>query len=176
MLKSNILWVKSVCARTLFKWNNYICFSQNMYMKFGTALICLVFLFFSCGKDKYASKPTLTLKSMSGNYVPVGAGIQFSLEFTDAEGDITGAVGIQKISSTCDQASYIDTLKYVIAAFPSTHNQKGEILLSLGPNDLLPIECNGVDTIEQATFKFWVRDKGGNLSDTLTAPPVTILK
>ncbi|PWT95770.1 MAG: hypothetical protein C5B52_17145 [Bacteroidetes bacterium] len=145
-------------------------------MRFGTALFFLLFLSISCSKDKYASKPQLTLKEMSGNYVPKGAGLQFTIEFTDAEGDLTGAVGIQKISSTCDLASYIDTLKFVIPSFPATQNQKGDLLITLESIDLVPIECNGQDTVEQATFKFWVKDKGGNISDTLTAPPVTILK
>jgi hypothetical protein len=145
-------------------------------MKFGSIFLFAVLVSFSCSKDKYASKPQLTLKDISGNYVPRGAGIQITIEFTDAEGDITGNVGVQKISSTCDQASYIDTLKYAIPSFPSTNNQKGDILLTFSTLDLAPFECNGQDTLEQATFKFWVNDKGGHQSDTLVLPPITIEK
>ncbi len=89
---------------------------------------------------------------------------------------LPGNVGVQKISSTCDQASYIDTLKYAIPSFPSTNNQKGDILLTFSTLDLAPFECNGQDTLEQATFKFWVNDKGGHQSDTLVIPPITIEK
>ena len=145
-------------------------------MKSGSVFFLLLFLSLSCSKEKYASKPQLSLKDMSSSIIPKGSGLQITIEFTDAEGDLTGPMGVEKISSTCDLASYIDTLKYTLPDFPSSNNQKGEILLTFSSLDLAPIECNALDTVEQAVFKFWVKDKGGNQSDTLTTPPITIQK
>ena len=131
----------------------------------------------SCSKDKFKSSPQLTFKESSSDFVPVGGDINFKITFTDAEGDLSGTVRVQKISSSCGNAGYIDSNKFIIPSFPASNNQKGEILISMQyAVDLKPVRCTAIDSVETATFKFWVRDAAGNYSDTATSGPIIILK
>lgn len=142
----------------------------------------------ACSKDKFNSKPTLTLKETSGNYIPLGDnyGVRFTLEYTDAEGDIAGQpLCVEKLSSSypCVNSNYdptyIDTTGqfFVIpASVPQSSNQKGEIVVTLTDLLLARIRCNDNDTVEDATFKFWFKDKEGNISDTVTSPIIKIEK
>ncbi|MFT3946181.1 MAG: hypothetical protein QM763_04330 [Agriterribacter sp.] len=155
-------------------------------MKLRLAIFFL-FAIVSCGKDKFNSKPTLTLKETSGNYVPLGNyAVKFTLEYTDAEGDIGGQpLCVQKLSSSypCVNSNYdptyIDTAGqfFVIpATLPESSNQKGEIVVTLSDILLNRIRCTEDDTLEDATFKFWFKDRAGNVSDTVTSPVIKIEK
>ena len=185
MLKSNIRVAMPVYDERLFKGNIYICFNEYSNMKIRLAILFLIFVTASCSKDKFSEKPSLKLKEVSGNYVPLGDyAVRFTIEYTDAEGDIAGVpLFIEKISSSSPCAdgnrvpSYLDSLSFTIPAdVPPTNNQKGEIIITLQEQNLKRIACSPADTTEQATFKFWFRDKAGNVSDTITAPPITIEK
>ncbi|MBX2922676.1 MAG: hypothetical protein KF746_10830 [Chitinophagaceae bacterium] len=156
-------------------------------MKPIPVIILFLALAVSCSKDKFESKPTLKLKEMIGNYAPrVGNPmIQYVLEYTDAEGDIAGVpIWVQKNSSKspCDpdptiEVSYTDSSSFTISEeVPPTVNQKGEITIIIKEQYFARIKCNPSDTVEQAVFKFWFKDQAGNMSDTVTAPPITIEK
>lgn len=150
----------------------------------------LLFVFFSmliiasCSKDKFSDKPMLTLKSVSSKHVPKGGVIQIKIEYTDAQGDIAGVpLFAEKQSSSypCDDSSkkptFLDSLSYIIPGdVPATSNQKGEIVVTWEYYQLQPIACDGADTVESATFKFWLRDQAGNMSDTVSTPIITIEK
>lgn len=161
-----------------------------MKLIYGVLLLCIISVA-SCSKDKFSSKPTLKIKEVSGNYVPydpsgtIDYSVQFILEYTDAEGDLADMpVCFQKISSSspCSDGSRdpnsLDTTNFKIPNdLPATSNQKGEIVITLTRSqDLKPIACNPLDTLEEATFKFWLRDQAGNPSDTVTAPVIKIEK
>jgi len=157
-------------------------------MKPWIAVSLFVLLIVSCSKDKFSSKPTLKFKEMSGNYLPIGDyAIRFTLEYTDADGDIAGQpFSIKKLSSSAspdnpcsngNEPYYTDSTKYSIPAdVPATTNQKGEIVVTITSLLAYPQKCDDFDSTEEATFKFWFKDKAGNVSDTVTAPPVTIQK
>lgn len=150
----------------------------------------LLFVFFSmliiasCSKDKFSDKPMLKLTSVSSQHIPVGSAIQITMEYTDAQGDLAGVpLFVQKLSSSypCDDGSkdptFLDSLSYIIPGdVPATSNQKGEIVVTWEYFQLQPIACDGVDTVESATFKFWLRDQAGNMSDTVSTPIITIEK
>jgi len=59
---------------------------------------------------------------------------------------------------------------------PLSANQKGAIVITISDLLLNRIACDPLDTLEDATFKFWFKDQAGNVSDTVTTPPVTIQK
>ncbi|MBN8860329.1 MAG: hypothetical protein J0H29_18200 [Sphingobacteriales bacterium] len=158
-------------------------------MKLSLAISFLVLIIVSCSKDKFSSKPTLKLKEVSGNYLPLGDdyAIRFTLEYTDADGDIAGQpFSIEKLSSSAspdnpcsngNEPYYTDSTKYAIPAdVPATANQKGEIVVTIAGLLANPQKCDEYDSTEQATFKFWFKDQAGNVSDTVTTPPVTIQK
>lgn len=153
-------------------------------MKISFAVCCIILFSVSCGKDKFSDKPVLKFKSISSTHIPKGGVVQFRFEYTDAQGDIAGVpLYVEKLSSSypCDDGSkdptFIDSTKYLIPSdLPPSTNQKGEIIVTWEYYQLQPIPCNPSDTLEEATFKFWLKDLAGNISDTLTAPSITIEK
>lgn len=130
----------------------------------------------ACDKEGIETKPSLRLKSVSTDFVPLNGSLRFIFEFSDKEGDITLPLGLEKISSTCNDASYIDTVKFGFPNIPGTKNTDGTLEVNLTNINLLPIRCHGQDTVELAVFKFWIRDDAGNTSDTVTTEPITIVK
>jgi len=150
---------------------------QNPFMKYTLLVLVAIGMVVSCSKDKFQSSPQLTFKKSSSDFIPVGADLSFTLGFTDAEGDIAGNVRVEKISSSCGNAGYIDSNKFVLPSFPASENQKGDILISMSyAIDLKPIRCSAIDSVETAVFKFWIRDAAGNYSDTATSGPIIIQK
>ena len=136
--------------------------------------ILLLAILSGCQKDKYKTTPSLTFKSVSSTQVPKGSVVQFTLTFTDAEGDVSGSVFIQKDEPTCTLSSFTETDS--IPSFPSTKNQKGDIVLTFGNNSGTAIEdispqCQRNDT---AVFRFAIKDKANHVSDTVSSPPIII--
>jgi hypothetical protein len=159
------------------------------YMNIRLAVFLFVLVAVSCSKDKFNTKPSLTLKETSGNYIPLGGdyGVRFTLEYTDAEGDIAGVpFYIEKLSSSASPSDpcangnepyYLDSLSYTLPDdVPVTSNQKGEIIVTIQGALVAALACDGTDSLEQGTFKFWFKDQAGNVSDTVTSPPITIQK
>ena len=63
-------------------------------------LTAIIVTIFACNKDTYTTKPQLTFKSVNGKVFTGAAAIIFSLEFTDAEGDISDSIWVQKVTKT----------------------------------------------------------------------------
>ena len=158
-------------------------------MKIWLSVFLFVLIAISCRKDKFNSKPSLTLKETSGNYIPLGGdyGVRFTLTYTDAEGDIAGVpFYIEKLSSSASPTNpcsngnepyYTDSLSYTLPTdVPASANQKGEIIVTIQGALVAALACDGTDSLEQCTFKFWFKDQAGNVSDTVTSPPITIQK
>jgi hypothetical protein len=133
----------------------------------------------SCSKDSYNTKPNLTFKSVNSTSFVNGSQIIFSINFTDKEGDLQDSVWIQKITRTNGCTNFSDRSK--IPTFTPTPNLSGilEIGYSVGSsaNSTYPVlpgcPANKNDT---CYFKFWARDLGGNVSDTVTSPDIIIFK
>jgi hypothetical protein len=160
---------------------------MNRYMRISFAICFVIFFMVSCDKDKFSDKPILKLKSISPSpEVPVGATLIFTLEYTDAQGDLAGVpVGIEKISSlsqycpgqALDPAFIEPSLFTISDDLPPSSNQKGEIVITLVPSLYKGgIRCFESQKSEEAVFKFWITDLAGNESDTLVLDPITILK
>ena len=137
-------------------------------------LFIAVFLFASlaCNKDKFQTKPTFELKEVNSNEIVPGQMLVITLKYTDAEGDLAGGqIGVQKIVPQCPLSNFTDTNKYIIPNDVSqTNNQKGEVDIRF-PYVFINPFCNFNDT---ATFRFWVRDRAGNTSDTVTTGTIVI--
>ncbi|MEO7317220.1 MAG: hypothetical protein ABIW47_18665 [Ginsengibacter sp.] len=140
-------------------------------------IIFSTFLFFilsGCNKDKFDTVPDLKFTSVNTTQLVNGGIIQFNLSFTDKEGDISNGIYVEKTSPECPVNNFEQS--YFIPDFPAIKNQKGEIQVSFGYN------VNGIPNIsptcsknETATFRFVLKDKAGNVSDTVTSPPITIV-
>ena len=148
-------------------------------MKTKILLTILVVTFIAaCNKDNYTTKPQLVFKEVNTTLLRPNEILKFTLEVTDAEGDIQDSIWIERIDPKC--ATNNITLQYKMPDFTATKNLKGDLEICYGYNTtslgcpvLLGPGCLGRN--DTATFKFWIRDKANNTSDTLTAPqPIVI--
>ena len=145
-------------------------------------LILLAFpvMFYACQKDTYTTNPQISIKSINSTTVSPGSLLVFQLEFTDKEGDVQDTLYIQKFSRVCPgQTGVQKDLKYKVPDFSPTSNLKGifEVTCSYNinvPGTLQMIGC-GTKT-DTAYFKFWLKDKANNISDTITTENIVLLK
>lgn len=139
---------------------------------------------FSCNKDKYQTKPQISLKSVGAKVVPVNGVLNVVLSYTDKEGDISDSMYIKKIRlNKTVVATLRDSLRYKIPDFPNY--DKGEIDLALQYQNHLISASNpppipgsnpSVPQPDTLLFKFWIRDKAGNVSDTVTTEQIVIIR
>ena len=126
-----------------------------------------------CGKDKFDTVPSLEFTSVNTTQLRSGNILQFTLTFTDAEGDVSNFIYVEKKTSDCVGSNF--SQDYPIPVFPAIKNQKGEITVTLGynaqPYPNIPPKC-GKD--ETAVFRFALKDKQGNVSDTVSSPPIKL--
>lgn len=137
--------------------------------------ILLFAILTGCTKDKFESTPSLKFKSVSSTRVPAGSLVKFYLTFTDAEGDISGSIYVEKIEPNCPNSNFTDFDS--IPSYPTSKNQKGEIVVTYGNNSDDPSfqnispKCSQNDT---AIFRFAIKDKANHISDTVSSPPVIL--
>ena len=127
-----------------------------------------------CGKEKFESTPGLKLHSVNTKDLHRQELLRFSFTFTDEEGDLQDSIYVEKLVPQCADSQFEQW--YPLPAFPSTANQKGELTVTFGYNvteyaDVKGPRCFRNDT---AIFRFVLRDKAGNTSDTAVSPPIVI--
>lgn len=128
-----------------------------------------------CNKDKFNTTPSLKFTSVNTTELRAGQLIQFTLTFTDAEGDLSDSVFIQKLVPNCESSGFTKQL-YALPSFPTSKDQQGDILITFGYNaspytDVKAPRCSQNDT---AVFRFALRDKANHVSDTISSPPIII--
>ncbi|MEO8412169.1 MAG: hypothetical protein ABI472_00860 [Ginsengibacter sp.] len=147
-------------------------------MRYTLLFSILLLLFMSCNKDKFSSTPSLKFTSVNTTQLHNQQLIQFTLSFTDSEGDILNndsALYIQQVVPDC-LASNTDSY-YPLPDFPTTKNQKGDIIVTfsynsvVGYTSLLTPQCQKNDT---AVFRFALRDQAKHVSDTVSSPPIIL--
>ena len=146
----------------------------------GIVLIVLI----ACNKDKYQTKPQISLKSVSSDIVPDGGGLSVALSYTDKEGDISDTLTILKIRlNQTVVPTFRDTIQYKIPDFPNY--DKGEIDIDMNyQNDLVsaatppPIQGSNPSVPQPDTLilKFWIKDKGGHTSDTVATGKIVVIR
>ena len=144
---------------------------MNMKQYFG--LFLLLGILVACGKDKFETKPQLTLKSVNNKEVPFNGNLVVNLEFTDKEGDVSDSIYVIRERLNARQPIAPPPLEYTIPDFPS--RDKGEFEININylnlVNGMSSIRIPGTNPSEFETdtlrLKFVARDKGGNFSDTL---------
>lgn len=145
-------------------------------------VLALSTLAVACKKDKYQTRPSLKLKSISSTVVPVQGILNVQLEFTDKEGDISDTIFIKKIRTNRIVVSTVrDSFPFQIPVIPD--HSKGVIELNLKYDFHLlsaerPPSRGNPPNFDDDTlvFKFVLRDKAKNLSDTVTTEPVIIIR
>jgi len=145
------------------------------------ALACVLGL--ACSKDKYQTKPQITIKSINTDVVQVGGNLDVILSYTDKQGDVDDSVFIQKVRLNSRVVATIrDSFGYPIPVFPA--NPKGDIEINMDyetvKSAINPPIVQGSNPVvyesDTLIFKFAVKDKGGNLSDTISSGKVVVLR
>ncbi len=133
----------------------------------------------ACSKDKYTTKPQLKFKKAENYDVPKGGLIRFFLEFTDKEGDVSDTLFIQNRTPSCPASDFTEPTKFKVPDFPKSSNLKGELIITFenGTNNTGEVIyignlCARPDT---TAFFFWLKDKAGNMSDTVSTDKSLII-
>ena len=145
-------------------------------MRYSILLALISLLIISCNKDKFTTVPQLKYKSANITDVFPGDVLQMKLSFTDKEGDLDGLIYVQQYSINCTRTKFEDSL--AIPKFPSTSNSDGEIVVSYGyrvPPSLVEPQCNDVK-LDTCFFRFAIKDKAGNRSDTVQSEAIVLHK
>lgn len=150
----------------------------------------LLFLFLftaaiaACKKDKYQTKPQLSLKNLTVGGIQdaagtIGSTVEFEIEVTDKEGDVEDSIFIDKVDATgiCPANSLLRDV-YKIPNYPNESNQK--VLFKVryatinvaGYGLLGGARCS--PRKDTSFFRFVVSDKANNKSDTLFTSAVAL--
>ena len=140
-----------------------------------------VFLFGGCKKSaSYDTKPQINFKNINSTSLKTGDLLLFEINFTDKEGDIQDTMWVQKISKTCPNSPGVQFIsRNKVPDFTPTPNLAGVLEIGFAYNANVqgyPVIGGCGNKNDTATFKFWLRDKGKNISDTLVSPPIILLR
>ncbi|WP_158559281.1 hypothetical protein [Deminuibacter soli] len=132
----------------------------------------------ACSKDQFSTKPQLTFKSVNDTSFVQRQLMTFKIDFTDKEGDIQDTLWVQKISFTCSDGDF--TSGYQVPDFTATKNLQGqfEINYVYNASDGGYPSINACPTaarVDSCYFRFWLKDKGNHISDTVRSPVIKLL-
>ncbi len=134
----------------------------------------------ACKKNKFETKPTLTLKSLSTKVVPFNGNLVFEFEVTDKEGDISDSLYVKKIRLNKRVVPTIrDSFAFSIPKVPDT--RKVFVSVDMSFQNFLISAINPPTTGTPATkesdtllFRFALKDKAKNISDTFISEQIVI--
>jgi hypothetical protein len=143
-------------------------------------LLTITVFFYGCKKDEFNTKPTLEFGEVNSRELRQGNLLIFSLNFTDKEGDIQDTLWVQKISKTCPTTPGVQFISpNKVPDFTGTPNLKGKLEITFVYNANVPgtpsiVGCtNRNDT---SYFRFWLKDKANNRSDTINSPDIILIR
>jgi hypothetical protein len=150
-----------------------------------SVLSAIVVIIIACNKDKFLTKPTISVKSINGNYIPLNGTFVITLECTDKEGDVQDSVIIIKKRlnrRVVPTISGRDTIRYKFPDFPK--NTRIDILASLDYQTIItaqnPPFIPGSNPpqreLDTLVLRMAVRDKAGNTSDTIESPAIYVFR
>ena len=151
-------------------------------MKSAVAVILLsTILFYACSKDSVNTKPSITLKSFDPNIIGINGNANVTFSFGDKEADLDSIFIYKKRLNIKTTATNRDSLKYGIPAFnKSTTGEisiilkyQNELISAISPTQSGTPPRRDPDTLQ---FKFVLKDKAKNNSDTLIVSPVIVIR
>ena len=153
-------------------------------MRLFVSLLSLFILFAaSCGKDKFLTKPTISIKSLNTEFVPLNGSLIITLNCTDKEGDVQDSVFIVKRRLNLRVVPTLrDTLRFLFPVFPAT--PRTEIIATLDYQTIIsaldppfiPGSNPPQKELDTLILKLAVRDKAGNISDTVTTNRIIVYR
>lgn len=133
----------------------------------------------ACQKDRFTTKPQLKFIKASSYDVQKGQALKLDLELTDAEGDVQDTLFIRR--EVKNYGAVNQTFTYMLSSsVPTQHNLKATVQVCFTINELVG-ECPVYSAAspqnrDTTTFKFWIRDKAGNFSDTVSTDKEVVIK
>ncbi len=144
-------------------------------------LVALVVITVACNKDKFLTKPTISIKSTSENFVPLNGTYTITLECTDKEGDVQDSVLIiKKRLNKRVVATNRDTIRYKFPVFPKTTRTQIQAsldyqsMLSAVNPPFIPGSSPPKREVDTLILRMAVRDNAGNTSDTINSPIIYV--
>lgn len=151
---------------------------QNKY-SYIILIIIVAGLYTGCSKEAANTKPTLKFKSFTPERAAAGSAAQAVLEFTDKEADLDSIYVYKQRTNRQVTATIRDSFRFSIPAFNKTTS--GEIVLDFEYQNHLISAINppvsGTPPSRQPDsliFKFFIKDKAGNKSDTAFSSLIVI--
>jgi len=143
------------------------------------AIAC--FLLAACNKDSVNTKPSLTLKSVSPDVVAFRGNMRVAFTFGDKESDIDSLFIFRKRLNIKTVTTLRDTIGLKVADYDK--NTTGEINIDFTYDNYLISALNpptsGTPARKESdtlSYKFFVKDKQKNVSDTVYYSPIVILR
>lgn len=142
-----------------------------------SAIVTFLIAIIACSKNTYNTKPTLVIKSMNGNIVGNGGLLTIQLQVTDKEGDVTDSLFMRRVrlnkKSTPASNRRSDSFYFKVPDAPNFSDATIQLDLKFADYLVDAITPTENDTI---VFKFALRDKAKNVSDTITTEPIVVLR
>jgi hypothetical protein len=142
--------------------------------------LCLIVIA-ACSKDKFQDAPNVTITSINPTQVPLQSTMAIEMEFTDKQGD-PDSVFLFKSRINRVQRPVLPNanLAYKLPDFPE--KTKGTLKITLRYNEELVSAQKAPDQIgapnnkepDTIVYKIVVKDKGGNVGDTVTTDHLVI--
>jgi hypothetical protein len=137
----------------------------------------------ACNKDKLETKPSLKLRSISSTVVPINGVLNVQFDFTDKEGDISDTIFVRKIRTNRIVVPTVrDSFALQVPPFPDRSRGIIELQLKyqfhLVSAEQPPSSGGNPPNLHDDTliFKFALRDKAKNISDTVTTDPIIVVR
>ena len=151
-------------------------------MKIIYSALALLLVVFACSKGDFETKPKISIKSVSPEFVSYKSDLRVRFEFRDKEGDVDDTLTMIRERLNVNGADISLPIEYDIPEFPD--KSKGDFELTI-PFDfglvfgLDPIDIPGnPDKDEEDTLrlKFVVKDHAKNVSDTAVLNRIIVVR
>jgi hypothetical protein len=149
-------------------------------MKIIYSVLALLLVIFACSKDDFETKPKISIKSVSPEFVPYNAPLRVRFEFRDKEGDVDDTLTMIRERLNINGSEVALPIEYDIPDFPDKNKGEFEVTIPFVFGltlDMDPIDIPGnpnKDEEDTLRLKFVVRDKAKNISDTAVIDRVIV--
>lgn len=141
-----------------------------------TAALSFILLFAACEKDPSGPNIGLVLKSVNGTDFTIDNRVEFKFEFTPKTEQADTLFVVRRFY-TCAFIPVPDTLKQEFPEFENGGTAELEYAFTVGRDGYFNDICyNGtsVRRTDSLHYIFWVKDKDGNVSDTVVSPKIIL--
>jgi hypothetical protein len=133
------------------------------------SVILIICVLTACHKDKFQTKPTISVKDINSPEIPTGGTLRITLECTDKEGDegngLLTYIRVRTNGTPIPDPGNNDKADTAVATVPDFPSKdKVEMTLDI-PYSFLDEDPGLNDTMY---FRLTLRDRGNNQSDTIS--------